>query len=92
MDLTVVQYLLFILVSLILIWVAIEFNKRLSRRPRSRTEALNWVELDTKHPEAKEKKLSQDIDLDSEEEEEIEELHARARLNGYHAESQRPQL
>lgn len=93
MDLTVVQYLIFILASLILIGVVIEFNKHLSRRDKSRTEALNsWVELDTTRQETREKLPVREVELDDEEDEEIEELHARARQNGHHTESQKPQI
>lgn len=88
MDLTVVQYLAFIIISLLLIWAAIGFNRRLSRQNRPRPGRLgSWVELDTKSTEAREEEPAKDADLD----EEITEQHARAKQNGHHAESQRPQ-
>lgn len=92
MDITVVQYIGFVVAALIVIWAVIEVNKRLYRRDNSRANSLNrWVELDTKLPEAKED-LSSVVRGDSENDDIETELHARASQNGHHAESQRPQL
>lgn len=89
MDSMLVPYILFILAALIIIWGVVVLNKRLSRHTRPDARSLQtWVELDTKQPDARE-----DLSpaLDDEEEEEAE-LHTRARQNGHHAESQRPQI
>lgn len=89
MDSMLVQYVLFILAALLLIWGVIALNKRLSRHNGPGAHALKtWVELDTRRPDARED-LSPTFDDEAEEE---AELHARARQNGHHAESQKPQI
>lgn len=90
MDSTVAQYLGFIVAALILIWGVIEINKRLYRHNKPDAESPNtWVELDTKQPTAREElppgMLHDDEDVEAEQ-------HARARQNGHHAESQKPQI
>lgn len=90
MDPMVVQYLGFIVAALILIWAVIEVNKRLYRRNQPDLKSLNnWVELDTKRPEAREEPPGADHAENNEDE---IELHMRSRQNGHHAESQRPPL
>ena len=92
MDSIIVQYVLFVLAALILIWAVIVLNKRLYRRNGSHSGAPNtWMKLDTRRHEAKEEPSSGAAFDDEEEEEEIE-LHARARQNGHHTESQKPPL
>ena len=89
MDSMLVQYIVFILVALLIIWGVVLLNKRLSRHIRSGERALKtWVELDTRQKDARED-LSPALE---EEEEEEAELHMRARQNGHHAESQKPQI
>lgn len=92
MDITVVQYIGFIVAALIVIWAVIEVNKRLYRRNTPPAKALNrWVELDTKLPEAREE-LSPAVRGEDEEDEIETELQARASQNGHHVESQKPQI
>ncbi|HET8843510.1 MAG TPA: hypothetical protein VFN35_18755 [Ktedonobacteraceae bacterium] len=92
MDITVVQYVGFVVAALIVIWAVIEVNKRLYRRDDSHASSPEkWAELDTKVPEARED-LSSAMYGDSEDDEIETELHARASQNGHHAESQKPQL
>jgi len=89
MDPTVVQYIVFILAALVLIWAVVLLNRRLLRHDRPDARSFKaWVEFDTKRPEAREEPAP--VVDDSEEEE--AELHMRARQNGYHAESQKPQI
>jgi len=89
MDSMVVQYIIFILAALVLIWAVILLNRRLLRHGGSDARSFKrWVELDTKRPEAREEPAPF---LGDEEEEEAE-LHLRARQNGHHAESQKPQI
>lgn len=83
MDSMIVQYISFILAALVLIWAVGLLNRRLWRNDRS-PSVKTWAEFDTRRPEARE-------DPASEDEEEVAELHARARQNGHHAESQKPQ-
>jgi flagellar biosynthesis/type III secretory pathway M-ring protein FliF/YscJ len=92
MDSTVVQYLGFIVAAFILIWAVIEINRRLYRRNKPDRDASNqWVELDTKRPEARDGLLAGALHTEEEDEEE-EELHTRSKQNGHHRESQRPQI
>jgi hypothetical protein len=88
MDSMVVQYILFILAALVLIWVVGLLNKRLLRHNRPTATSINtWVEFDSKRPEVREDSAP----VFEDEEEEIAELHTRARQNGHHVESQKPQ-
>jgi hypothetical protein len=81
--------MLFILAALVLIWVVGLLNKRLLRHNRPTATSVNtWVEFDIRRPEAKEDSAP----VFEDEAEEVAELHARARQNGHHAESQKPQL
>ena len=83
MDSMLVQYLGFIVAALILIWAVIVLNKHLSRRDTSDTRSFkSWVELDTKHPVAREEQVHQQ---GVEEDEEAPELSIRARQNGHHS-------
>ncbi len=83
MDSTLVQYLGFIVAALILIWAVIVLNKHLSRHNTSETGPFKgWVELDTKHPTAREDSASQQI---VEKDMEAPELYIRARQNGHHS-------
>lgn len=89
MDSTVVQYIVFILAALVLIWAVVGLNRRLLRHSRPDARSFKtWVEFDTRRPEAREDPAP----LFDEEEEEEAELHTRARQNGHHAESQKPQI
>jgi hypothetical protein len=94
MDPTVVQYVLFVLAALILIWAVIALNKRLYRRGSPKPGSpTTWMKLDTRRPEAREDPSPDALfDGDAAVDEEEIELHARARQNGHHAESQKPQL
>ena len=92
MDSTIVQYVLFVLAALILIWAVIALNKRLYRRGGSHLGAPNtWMKLDIRRPEAREDPSPDALFDDDGEEDEIE-LHARARQNGHHVESQKPPI
>lgn len=87
MDPTVVQYILFILAALVLIWAVTLLNRRLARHDRPAASSLNtWAEFDAKRPETREASAP----MFEEEEEEVAERRARARQNGYHAENQTP--
>lgn len=89
MDSTVVQYILFILAALALIWVVALLNRRLLHHDRPGTTSLKtWVKFDPRRPAAREDPPP----VFEEEEEEVAELHARARQNGHHAQGQRPKL
>jgi hypothetical protein len=93
MDLTVVEYIGFVVAALILIWAVIEINKRLYRHDKFYGKSLdNWVELDTKRSEAREELPPKATIVDDDEDEIEAELHTRARQNGHHAESQKPQI
>jgi hypothetical protein len=86
MDATLVQYGIFIVVALVLIWAVIAFNRRLSRQGRSGSDILKtWAKLDTRHTDPNEQRAATFDDED----EEIAQLHARASQNGHHAESQK---
>lgn len=92
MESTIVQYVLFILAALLLIWAVIALNKRLYRRGGSNPGAPHtWMKLDTRRPETRED-TTPGTSFDDEENEEEIELHARARQNGHHAESQKPPM
>ena len=89
MNSTVVQYSIFILAAFVLIWAVILLNRRLWRHGGSDVRTFKtWVEFDAKRPEAREDPAP----LLGDEEEEEAELHLRARQNGHHAESQKPQI
>jgi hypothetical protein len=89
MDSMVVQYILFILVALALIWAIALLNRRLLHHDRpGATSFKTWVKFDTRRPAAREDPAPAFEDED----EEAAELHARARQNGHHAQSQKPKL
>jgi hypothetical protein len=89
MNSTVVQYSIFILAALVLIWAVILLNRRLWRHGGSDVRTFKtWVEFDARRPEARE----DPVPLLGDEEEEEAEQHLRARQNGHHAESQKPQI
>ncbi len=89
MDSMVVQYIVFILAALVLIWAVVVLNRRLLRHDRPDARSFKtWVEFDTRRPEAREDPAPV---LEDEEEDQAE-LHMRARQNGHHAESQKPQI
>ena len=86
MNATFVQYGIFIVVALALIWAVIAFNRRISRQSRSGSDILKtWAKLDTRHANASEQRAAA---FDDEDEEDAQ-LHARASQNGHHAESQK---
>jgi hypothetical protein len=83
------EYIVFVVASLIVILAVIELQKRLYRHSRSPRESMeNWVELDTRRADARDGiPLKKRSPQDDEEEDELEaEQHARARQNGHHAE------
>jgi hypothetical protein len=84
------EYVVFVVASLIVILAVIELQKRLYRQsgPR-RGSREHWVELDTRRTDARDGIPFKKNPQQDEEEDEIEaEQHARARQNGHHAESQ----
>ncbi len=95
MDIVVVQYVAFIVAALILIWAVIEINKRLYRRDKSNRGSTNdWVELDTRNPEARKELLAGDRPTTREEVESDSEadVRMRSKQNGHHLEIPNPPL
>ena len=89
MDPTVVQYIGFGVVTLILIWAVVELSKRHSRRKRAGIEALNmWVKMDSSRV-APIEEPSSDTDTDDREETSEESMHTRAQQNGHYSESKK---
>lgn len=86
MDSMLIQYILFILGAFILIGGVITLNKRLTRQARPHEVLENWARLDAGNAD------SEENDTPAPADEEETEWHARARQNGHHAESQKPQV
>ncbi|MGH2510061.1 MAG: hypothetical protein ACRDHZ_22000 [Ktedonobacteraceae bacterium] len=92
MDPMLIEYLVFFAAVFIIIWAALAFNKRLYRHNAADQQPFkNWVELDTKHPGAREE-LEQKPSVDEDENEDRAKLYIRAHQNGHHVESQQPPL
>ena len=90
MDPTVVQYIGFGVVILILIWATVEMSRRHSRRKKVGREALDvWVKMDSPRAVPTEEPLP-DTDTDEREETSEENVHTRAQQNGHYSESKRP--
>lgn len=92
MDSTFVQYLIFILAALLVIWAVIVINARLARRSLSDETVLkNWVDLDTRRSVTREDS-EDELTLGAEKNEEVHDLYMRAHQNGHHIEKQSPPL
>jgi len=90
MDPTVVQYIGFGVVTLILIWAVVELSKRRSRRKRAGIEALDmWVKMESSRV-APTEEASSDIESDDREETSEESMPTRAQQNGHYTESKKP--
>jgi len=90
MDPTVVQYIGFGVVILILIWATVEMSRRRSRRKKVGIEALDvWVKMDSSRPVPTEEP-SPDTDTGEREETSEESIHTRAQQNGHYSESKKP--
>lgn len=90
MDPMLIEYFVFFAAVLVIIWAALALNRRLNRHQASDMKLLrDWVELDTKRPEAREES-EQKFNVD--EDEDRAQLYIRARQNGHHVESQKPPL
>ncbi len=90
MDPTVVQYIGFGVVILILIWATVEISRRRSRIKKIGTESLDlWVKMDSPHA-APTEELSSDTDTGEREESSEENIHTRAQQNGHYSESKKP--
>lgn len=89
MEITLVQYGIFIVVALVLIGLVVAFNRRLSRQRHSHSGADilgTWAKLDARRSEGRDPHTSV---FGDDGDEEIVELQARASQNGHHAESQK---
>ena len=88
MDPSTVQYAGFIVVALILIWAAIEINRRYFRRRKADMRSINtWVHLDASQPDAAEDgQPAKNIDATDSGE---QDMQTRARQNGHYSESKR---
>jgi hypothetical protein len=90
MDPTVVQYIGFGVVILILIWATIKMSRRHSRRKKVGIEALDiWVKMDSPHVTPTEDPPP-DTDTGEREETSEEGIHTRAQQNGHYSESKKP--
>jgi hypothetical protein len=90
MDSTVVQYIGFGVVILILIWATVEMSRRHSRRKRVGIDALDtWVKMDSSRAVPTEEP-STDTDTGEREETSEESVHTRAQQNGHYSESKKP--
>ena len=90
MDPTVVQYIGFGVVILILIWAVVEMSRRSSRRKKVGREALDiWVKMDAARAISTEQSPP-DMDPEEPEEPSEEHTHTRAQQNGHYSESKRP--
>lgn len=87
MNPMLIEYLVFFAAVFLLIWAAMALNKRLYRHQNTPDMKLfkNWVELDTKRPEAREDQ-EQPQSIDEEESEDKAKLYIRAHQNGHHVE------
>ncbi|MEO7020003.1 MAG: hypothetical protein ABI234_07635 [Ktedonobacteraceae bacterium] len=94
MDSTFVEYLVFFVAVLIVMWAALALNKYISRHnPPDKQSFDNWVELDIKHPEPREDLTHKQRGAEDEDEDEnAAKLYTRASQNGHHAKSQSPPL
>lgn len=94
MDPMLIEYLVFFAAVLAIMWAALALNKRLYRHNTPDMGLFkNWIELDTKRPEAREDlEQRQSIDEDENGDEDKAKLSIRARQNGHHVESQQPPL
>ena len=89
MDPTVVQYIGFGVVILILIWASVEMSRRHSRRKKVGIEALDvWVKMDSPRAVSTEEPLP-DTETDEREETSEENVHSRAQQNGHYSESKK---
>ena len=90
MDPTVVQYIGFGVVILILIWATVEMSRRHSRRKKVGMEALDvWVKMDSSRTVSTEEPPP-DTDTEEREEPSEENIHTRAQQNGHYSESKKP--
>ena len=90
MDPTVVQYIGFGVVVLILIWATVEMSRRYSRHSNMRIDPNNgWVKMDSHHVTPTEEHLP-DSETDDREETTEENMHTRAQQNGHYSESKKP--
>ena len=89
MDPTVVQYIGFGVVILILIWAVVEMSRRHSRRKKVGIEALDvWVKMDSARAASTEEPPP-DTDTDDREETSEESIPTRAQQNGHYSESKK---
>lgn len=89
MEITLIQYGIFIVVALVLIGLVVALNRRLSRQRHSHSSADilgTWAKLDARRAEGRDPHAAV---FGDDEDEEIAELHVRASQNGHHAESQK---
>lgn len=90
MDPTVVQYIGFGVVILILIWATVEMSRRYSRHKKIGMQALDlWVKMDSSRT-APTEEPPPDIDTEEREESPEENIHTRAQQNGHYSESKKP--
>ena len=90
MDPTVVQYIGFGVVILILIWATVEMSRRRSRIKKIETKSLgHWVRMDSSRVAPTEEQPS-DADINEREESSEENIHTRAQQNGHYSESKKP--
>jgi hypothetical protein len=90
MDPTVVQYIGFGVVILILIWATVEMSRRYSRHRKMSINPLDaWVRMDSPHVTPTEEPLPA-TDTGEQEETPEENIHTRAQQNGHYSESKKP--
>ncbi len=90
MDPTVVQYIGFGVVILILIWAVVEMGRRRSRRKQVGIEALDvWVKMDSA-PTVPTEDPPPNTETDDQEETSEESIYTRAQQNGHYSESKKP--
>jgi hypothetical protein len=89
MDPTVVEFIGFIVASLILTWAAMELNRRYFRQRKVNVKPPNaWARFDSTHMDDAEVSLPGDPDDDQEDTPEPG-IHTRAQQNGHHSESKK---
>jgi hypothetical protein len=87
MDPTLVEYIGFVVATLILGWAVVELSRRYFRQRKADLEPPNtWVKLDSTLTDDIEELLPVE---DSDEEVPEPDIHTRAQQNGHHSESKK---
>jgi len=96
MNPTLVGYVGFVIVALIIIWAVFEMSRRFTRRKKIDTQALDtWVKLDSTHPDSAEELLLRANDDNNDDDDDRDDIpesnpHTRSQQNGHYSESKKP--